>query len=257
MSSTSVHRTEDRGTVAIVYFWITGGIAILIVAARFYTRIRTRIIAADDWWMLFTLILYLGSCAMVTRNALVGGFGHIENIHPSDAEDIGLNYVVLQILANFAFGTAKLSVGFLILRLLPPTAAKWKRWAVRVAIWVTFFGNIGFILLSIFQCSPPIWTLGVKKCWSPATYVFFMYFNAAENIAVDVFLAIMPTTFIWSLNMALKQRITLCILLGLGLIASICGIVKTTYFAKGMVIQEWHGRGAKSFLLSSAAAYLL
>jgi hypothetical protein len=38
----------------------------------------------------------------------------------------------------------------------------------------------------------------------------------AENIAVDIFLAIMPVTFIWSLNMAVKQRINLCFLLGLG-----------------------------------------
>jgi hypothetical protein len=37
-----------------------------------------------------------------------------------------------------------------------------------------------------------------------------------ENLAADVVLAAIPTTFIWNLRMSLKRRIYLSALLGLG-----------------------------------------
>jgi hypothetical protein len=41
--------------------------------------------------------------------------------------------------------------------------------------------------------------------------------TTAENILVDVLLAVLPSTILWKLNMTFKNRIILCILLGLGL----------------------------------------
>ena len=49
------------------------------------------------------------------------------------------------------------------------------------------------------------------------------------NILTDAVLAFIPASLIYNLHMELKKRVNLCILLGLGVIAAICGIVKTTF----------------------------
>ena len=48
---------------------------------------------------------------------------------------------------------------------------------------------------------------------------------------VDIVLAILPVTIFYKLRMSLKRRIGLCILLCLGLIAAICGAIKTKFLA--------------------------
>lgn len=48
---------------------------------------------------------------------------------------------------------------------------------------------------------------------------------------IDVVLAVLPVTIFYHLSLGLKQKLGLSILLGLGLVAAICGSVKTKYLA--------------------------
>lgn len=48
------------------------------------------------------------------------------------------------------------------------------------------------------------------------------------SAAMDFFLAIFPWLVLWQLNMRKKEKITICISLSLGVIAGVCGIVRTT-----------------------------
>lgn len=46
-------------------------------------------------------------------------------------------------------------------------------------------------------------------------------------IAVDFFFAGFPWIFIWNLNMARKEKLTIALSLSLGFFAAICGIIRT------------------------------
>jgi hypothetical protein len=48
---------------------------------------------------------------------------------------------------------------------------------------------------------------------------------------VDVVLAILPVTIFYNLNLSLKKKLGLSVLLGLGLVAAICGAIKTKFLA--------------------------
>ena len=48
---------------------------------------------------------------------------------------------------------------------------------------------------------------------------------------VDVMLAILPVTILYKLNLSLKKKLGLSALLGLGLVAAICGAIKTKFLA--------------------------
>jgi len=51
------------------------------------------------------------------------------------------------------------------------------------------------------------------------------------NVMIDVILATLPITIFYKLQMSLKQRCLLSSLLGLGLLAAICGSIKMKYLA--------------------------
>lgn len=47
---------HDRGPAVVALFWSETGIAIVIVAARFYARTLIKAVGQDDWLMLATLV---------------------------------------------------------------------------------------------------------------------------------------------------------------------------------------------------------
>ena len=56
MSSSTLHPTEDRGPAAVAIYWTLASTAVMVVAARLYTRKRMRLLGCDDWLMLATLV---------------------------------------------------------------------------------------------------------------------------------------------------------------------------------------------------------
>lgn len=45
---------------------------------------------------------------------------------------------------------------------------------------------------------------------------------------MDFFLAAFPWVVLWRLNMPKKEKITICVSLSLGVVAGICGVVRTS-----------------------------
>jgi len=58
LSARAPHNIPDRGPTAVAVHWPQVGVAIVVVAARFYTRKRMRITGVDDWLMLVTLVSF-------------------------------------------------------------------------------------------------------------------------------------------------------------------------------------------------------
>jgi hypothetical protein len=51
------------------------------------------------------------------------------------------------------------------------------------------------------------------------------------NVFIDVVLACLPITIFYNLTLNLQKKLGLSLLLGLGLVAAICGIIKTKFLA--------------------------
>lgn len=75
----------------------------------------------------------------------------------------------------------------------------------------------------------------VEALWNPAVKgEYHMNLTVIATVtcvwsaAMDFFLALFPWMVLWQLNMRKKEKITICVSLSLGVIAGICGIVRTT-----------------------------
>lgn len=222
---------EDRGSFVTAIFWVETGIAILFVCGRFYARTLIGALGLDDWSMLLTVTLLIATSGVVTSTSNLGGFRHSAYVPPENATQVILNTYILQTLTTFAFGTSKFSIGYMILRLLSTGSVKRRRFIWGLIIFACIY-NWGEALSIWFQCMPTraLWDFTIAgTCWSLEAKLINIYVGGTWNIVIDFILALFPATFIWKLKMALGQRVSLSVLLGLSLLAGMCGIAKLTY----------------------------
>ena len=179
---------DDRGPAVTAIFWSEAAVAVLVVSLRLYARRSIRALGADDWFMLITTVsvcyapgMFLGksnecpgkvvfvalSC-VITYIASLGGSRHLVYVPPQNLSEVAKSNFIVQALTIFTFGTSKFSVGYLILRLLPPNS-KWRKWSIWVLIVFTCFYNWLECILTFTQCNPARaqWDPSiVGTCWS-------------------------------------------------------------------------------------------
>ncbi|KAF7956539.1 hypothetical protein EAE96_003875 [Botrytis aclada] len=223
---------DDRGPTAIAIVWVEYAIIMVLIVSRFYARHLIRSVGLDDWTMLLTAIVFLSLAIVITHSASLGGFRHLIHINPLNLSQIALETFVAQALTIFAYGLGKFSIGCTILRILPHTS-KWRKWFIWGLICTTLVYNWLECVLTFFQCLPSrsLWdpTVLPTSCWSFYAKMANIYVGRGFNIVTDIVLALFPISFIWTLKMNKWDRVKLCILLGLGLLAAICSAVKLSY----------------------------
>ncbi|KAF7863820.1 hypothetical protein EAF04_006785 [Stromatinia cepivora] len=222
----------DRGRTASIIILTQVAFASMIVMVRFYARIMIKGLGKDDWVMLFTLGLFITYSALMTYEWTLGGFRHLYYLDLEQTMKVAKVNYIIQVVIVFAFITGKAAVGCLVLRIMSGDSTAWRRWFVYGAIALTALINGLDCIFTYVQCSPPkaLWDPSIPHtCWDPNVQSRFAIFTAAENCLADIVLALVPASIIMNLNMEMKKRVNLTILLDLGLIAAICCIVKTTF----------------------------
>ncbi|KID59830.1 uncharacterized protein G6M90_00g093400 [Metarhizium brunneum] len=225
----------DRGPEALVICWVMTAMGILVVLMRFVGRRMMRSTGPDDWMMLLTLILFIFFVAILTKDISIGGMRHLYYLTPEERTEAAKWSWISQPFHIMGFATGKISVGILILRVTGSTTF-WRRRILWFAIITALLISAVNIILTFTQCSPveALWNTqlvveGKAKCWRSSIQTDFAIFLSGYNILVDLFLAFLPASFFYNLNLTWKKKVELCILLGLGVIAAIFAAVKTTY----------------------------
>jgi len=103
--------------------------------------------------------------------------------------------------------------------------------AVQVAY---FIGNTVFAFLA---CRPlaGIWDASVTDayCLGSKASLIASYVGSAVNITTDLLLSLAPMVMLWNLHRPLRERILVCCLMGMGLLASVACIVKA------IIVRQW------------------
>ena len=164
-----------------------------------------------------------------------GGSRHRFYMSSSQLQHVTELNWISQSISIMAIATGKVSVAVLIGRLMGPS-----RWRM----WFLYFLSVTALLLAclciivIFtQCKPSkaLWDPPVGKCWNPkgANDIYLAVSSrrrflllthnlltsfAGYYAAVDLSLALLPTTIIWKLKLNVRERVALTILLGFGVL---------------------------------------
>ncbi|PSN71815.1 hypothetical protein BS50DRAFT_629941 [Corynespora cassiicola Philippines] len=222
---------DNRGPAITAIFWVLTCVAAFVVAARFYARWLIRNIGVDDWMILFSWVLLVITSAFITHVAQLGGFRHLMYVPLENASDVARGLLLCQVFNIAGFGTSKFAVGYQLLRVLERTA-RWRKATIWVIIVITLLYNVIEAVLTMFQCTPAkaAWDPFTKgTCWNMDAKMTNIYVGGVYNVVTDVVLALFPLSIIWALHISLRNRIRLCIVLGLGLFAAVCGSIKLKY----------------------------
>ncbi|CRG83330.1 hypothetical protein PISL3812_00681 [Talaromyces islandicus] len=209
--------------------WAAMAVAIIVLIFRLIAKIKIRHFGLDDVLMSFALGLSITSTVFLTL-CVNHGFGKDLLTLPSESLMLVLKYIAIQVpLITISTGIARTSFVLYLLRILG-TNKKYQ-----IALWISMLlqlcGNIVSAVLPLSICRNVniLWDANVKTtCGDITAVVKFSYFSSSVNTATDFFLAVFPTIVFWNLNLKFGVKITLIILLSLGLLAMVASIIKTT-----------------------------
>ncbi|CAD6446043.1 12f2fe9d-2b1d-4ace-a64e-12429fad1989 [Sclerotinia trifoliorum] len=131
-----------------------------------------------------------------------------------------------QFIIAVAIGIRKCAVAIFLIRIVTKTLHK-----ILLYFWILSILFLSFLLaIAVFvQCTPleSFWDSRIEGTCTLSLIVIAKVM-CSWSAAMDFFLAVFPRAVIWGINMKRKENITICVSLSLGIIAGICGVVRTT-----------------------------
>ncbi|KAF9891593.1 hypothetical protein FE257_003604 [Aspergillus nanangensis] len=198
----------------------------VVLSLRLFSRIYVlRKMGIDDYLIIFAC-LFAWAFSAITVVAVKQGLGsHIEDVPLENMETYALAVWLSSMFYLTTLGFIKTSVCVFYTRL-------GDRLLTRLSLaMIAIVGcqATSFVLVAAFQCSP------IDKAWASTKpghcvdiNVFYLA-NAALNILTDLMTYTLPIRVISKLQMPIKQKAVLVVILCLGLFACVSSIIRITY----------------------------
>ncbi|KAK5995352.1 hypothetical protein PT974_03756 [Cladobotryum mycophilum] len=230
----------DRGPGLLGILWTLTPLAVFTTVLRIVARVRSRMFGWDDVFMLFSTICFIGWSVILTVYEKRGGLEHMVDLEQTGPDNVAmvmfLNWLS-QVFGILGVAAGKISVAALLLSIIRLTELE-LRWQ-KVLLWVVpvFLAGaiaIAWSTLTFAQCSPArsLWDERIiGHCIKPKVMWSFGTFTGAFNTFADASLAIVPATVIYQLRNTTTEKIQLALVIGLGILTTICSGIKTKYLA--------------------------
>ncbi|OTA99639.1 hypothetical protein M426DRAFT_253773 [Hypoxylon sp. CI-4A] len=190
----------------------------------------------DDWIMLAAQANFTVSCVLILLGVSDGLGRHnksLDQYHEIEA----LKYQALAT-ATYVLNMwlIKLSIGIFLLRL---ASQKRYRYILYGSIFVVTIWSIVLFFWNIFQCSPvpAQWDYTIladdptSRCVSAEEIVNAAYALSVMSILSDWMYALLPIPMLWKVKMTTQAKMTVVVVLGLGVFASIATLVRLKFLA--------------------------
>ncbi|KAK4040117.1 hypothetical protein C8A01DRAFT_46514 [Parachaetomium inaequale] len=228
--------SERAAYLAQVYIGVSSVLLFLCVVT-FGTRIYQRIrpvwkVGLDDYFIVAGFILTIADYAMLMP-MMVPKAGLISPEHSTEA---GKNSWLAISVWGLSMTCIKVSIALTLLRIQGKERG-WRIFLYTIMAVQAVYG-IGNTLFNLaIACQP------LEAAWNPylpgGHCVSFEAMRAVSNlgssinITTDVLLSLAPATFLRKLNRPLRERVFVCVLMGMGLFASVFSIIKT------VIVKDW------------------
>ncbi|RDH37878.1 hypothetical protein BDQ94DRAFT_166128 [Aspergillus welwitschiae] len=221
----------DKGPQITAVSWSFGGVAIIVVTIRLYTRlILTRKAGWDDFFIVLSLLSAI-VCSGLAQTGVHYGLGkHMADISNAEWKIEAFKYTVIA--PNFSMvstTTGKLSVAVFLLRLMGQTASPAKRWFLYIFSVISVAWNVLAIVAIMGYCRPAekIWRPEVPgSCFSLKFQLIAGISQASFNAFADLTLALFPIIIFWSVQLPWKMKLGVIAVMGAGILAAAATLVK-------------------------------
>ncbi|EGX91448.1 hypothetical protein CCM_05606 [Cordyceps militaris CM01] len=215
-------------TIALLALsWITIGL-------RTYTRaVIMRSFQSDDWLMLVAQIIFTALCACIFEGVRRGMGRHNAAIKTDDDRVAALMWQAIATIAYIlSMMFVKLSIGVFLLRL---SARKVYSIIIKISLIVVTLYTLGVFFWDVFQCMPVAkqWDYRIMEghCASGQDIINAAYAISVLTVVSDWFYALLPIPMLWNVKMTKQAKVTVVLILGLGIFASIATLIRVKFLA--------------------------
>ncbi|KAF2143498.1 uncharacterized protein K452DRAFT_269063 [Aplosporella prunicola CBS 121167] len=223
----------DRSTHLFICVVTILPFAFCTLFVRCYVRWTSRTWGVDDWCMLFSAPFFAWLSASCISAAIHGIGAHVQNFHGGlEGQKAALqDFFMFEVSYCLAMLLAKPSIALMLVRI-----AESKRLYVWILRSVMALQSITLlvVLIYLFAMCKPIsyaWDKSIPDghCASSEIITVFSYVVAGVNVAFDLTCALLPIPLLWNIQLNRNTRVASCILLGFGIFASVCVLVRLKY----------------------------
>ncbi|KAJ4371316.1 hypothetical protein N0V83_004533 [Neocucurbitaria cava] len=224
-----------RGPLVMGVTWSFSVLALITVGMRFWVRIVvTKQVKIEDWLMLLAVLLNT-ACVICLTVAFHYGFGK---------HDLSLTFdqavhIAKWIWMSFTPGitssiASRISIAILLVRIFGIHA--WLRWSLIVITVLQVVASVVLALTSWCQVRP------VQGLWDPTIPAHRISPNVVAregNVTGalfalgDILYVLLPVLVVFKLNMPMRRKLGLIILLALSIFTMGCSIAKAVYAESG------------------------
>ncbi|KXS99627.1 hypothetical protein AC578_9934 [Pseudocercospora eumusae] len=225
--------------VLMICFSILVGLA---VAGRFYSRLVVKSwFGWDDGAIIVAFIFTIAlNVIVVLANRKYGWNRHIWDVKPTMIQDANLAAFTAKLLFVGAATFTRISLICFYYRLVRDSGIAWFAHVLHASMAFVVGLGLAFTFVGVFLCVPvqAYWIfppMANYHCLDEGTATLTV---GIFNCCADLLTTILPIPLVWRLQMALRHRIGISLLLSLGFIVTIAGALRT-YFIWQSLIGTW------------------
>ncbi|KAL7919873.1 hypothetical protein ACQKWADRAFT_300286 [Trichoderma austrokoningii] len=200
----------------------------ITVGLRLWLRISSQSFGYDDWATCCAYAVFILFCAFEFR-ALGYGYGATD-VQPGYNLVLAAEYfVVAQLLYLIAQLAAKISVALVLYRIA--SMAPMMRRVLIGSMAVMSVVSVVAIFIFAFQCRPlsVAWGVGEGTCLPGSTIANTAYMVSAADILFSWLYGLLPIYLLWSVQISLRTKLVVSVLLGFGAVSCIATILRLNY----------------------------
>ncbi|KAK6843187.1 hypothetical protein PG987_004047 [Apiospora arundinis] len=200
---------NPAGTRLFIVQTVSLVLATLACALRVYVRVfMVRKLLVEDWMMLAAVLFYIPTSIIVLHSIALGGTG----LHTTQLTQQGIlvalrAWYLGEVLYVPTATLIRMSIAFFLLRI---AVKPWHVWITRINIVVILIINIVYFFL---MAVVPISTI----------------VHSVLSAISDWTLALLPIAMLWKVQINLRTKISVAVLLSTGLVAGIALILRASY----------------------------
>ncbi|SPO07027.1 related to integral membrane protein PTH11 [Cephalotrichum gorgonifer] len=220
----------DKGPVIIATIVTVTVLETLFTAARLYVRggIMKKL-QLDDYIIILAVLCGWGAVTFGIKAAQAGNGKHFLVLENSQKSEAILWTIVGFCPGVMSFGLPKLAAVHLLTRLMNPGRTH------KIFLWflgiVANLSLLGCVVILFAQCKPveSQWDFSIQgKCIDKWVLVHYAMFAGGMSAGTDLYLAAYPAFVLFGLQIPRRKKIALSGALGIGSIATVVAIYKTT-----------------------------
>jgi len=217
-----------------VFIGLTSSL-LFLASISFFVRIYQRItpvwkMGADDYFIIVGYLLSIVDWGLLLPQQVpVPGFISMD----AALRNFKTGWIAIGVW-GVSMTCIKVSIALTLLRIQKKSLA-WRIFLYSIIALQVAYGVLNLFFNTVIACRPlsHAWDFTIpppmRQCVSNEVMRAASNTGSGVNITTDVLLSLAPAVFLRKLNRPLRERIFVCVLMGLGLLASVSSIVKTVF----------------------------